>query len=292
MSTTTIAGAVAPRYGLSFGGIIRSEVLKLLSIPSTVWAYVVMAAITIGIAAQVSASTDFSWAEVEVSQAGMQATGAYALSISRNINVLVVSALGVLVIAGEYSTGMIRSTFTAVPRRVPAVIAKFLVFAAVTSLAGMLATVIALPITLPLLAENDVHVQAGDPHLWRVMIGTVGYLTAVGLISMGIGAVVRNVAGGLTAAFGLVVILPAALGLVGGLEQPIWLQNAAVVLPLNLGAALTMHPGYPDFAAPGVEVVRPEGLWVLEPWHGAIGLAIWVVVALAAALVAVKRRDV
>jgi ABC-2 type transport system permease protein len=293
MTTATRSISTTPRHDVGFGGVVRSEALKLLSIRSTLWAYAVFAVITIGVTAQVSAATNFAWFDGEVSQAGMQAAAVDVVANSTVINVLVIGVLGVLVIAGEYSTGMIRSTFTAVPRRVPVLLAKYLVFGVVTTLVGLLALAIAIPISWGLLAGNDIHVQLNDPDYWRAAIGSVVYLTAVGLIALGIGTVFRSIVSGVTVTLGFLFVLPLALGLVGSaLESQTWLRNIALVLPFNLGVALTTHPGWPEFASPGVPVEIEPGEWVLEPWHGALGLAVWVIALLVAAIALVKRRDV
>ncbi|MGM1017191.1 MAG: ABC transporter permease subunit [Actinomycetota bacterium] len=292
MSTTTDFAPTTPRHDLSFGGIIRSELLKLLSIRSSRWTYAIMAAVTVGIAAQMSSATNFAWLEGGMTQEGMQAAAVNAVAISTDISVLVVSVLGVLVIAGEYSTGMIRTTFTVVPRRVPAVLAKFLVFALVTLVIGLVAVAIAISISVSLLAGNGIDVRLDDPYYWRAMVGSVVYLVLVGLISFGAGAILRNIVGGVALAIGLVFVIPVGLGLVAGVSTPaVWLQNLTLLLPFNLGRALTAHPGYSDFASPGEPVQIPDGVWVLEPWQGALGLAAWVAVLLITAIVLVKRRD-
>lgn len=293
MSSATTFTPAPARRTLSFAGILGSEALKLVSIPSTRWAYAVMAAITIGITAQISASTSFAWLESGLSDLGMQAAGVNAVSISTDLNVLVVSIVGVLVIAGEYSTGMIRSTFTAVPRRVPVLVAKFLVFAVLTTLVGAGAVVVAIPISVSLLAGNDISVRLDDPDYWLAAIGSVGYLVAIGLIAFGIAAILRNLVGAVATTVGVVLVAPIALGFVGGLlESQEWLRNLTMLLPFNLGRALTTHPGYSDFASPGAPPPVSTGVWALEPWHGALGLSVWVAVLLATAIVVVRRRDV
>lgn len=293
MTSATSSLSASPRHDVSFGGIIRSETLKLLSIRSTLWAYAVLAAVTIGVTAQVSAATNFAWIEEGLTQEGMQAAAVDAVATSTDINVLVVSVLGVLMIAGEYSTGTIRSTFTAVPRRVPVLIAKYLVFGVVTSLVGVLALAVAVPISLGMLAGNDIHVLLDDPDYWLTTISSVGYLAAVGLIALGIGAILRNVVSGVTVALGFLFVLPLALGLVGGLlESQTWLRNIVMVLPFNLGSALTTHPGYAEFASPGTPLESEPGVWVVEPWHGALGLVAWVILLLLVAIAVIRRRDV
>lgn len=287
MSTRT----TAPQHNLSFGGIIRSEWVKLISIPSTLWAYAAIFVLSVGVIAQMSATTNFDWLEGGLSQIGMQAAGVNAVMLSTDLGSFAVSVLGVLVIAGEYNTGMIRSTFIAVPQRVPALLAKFLVFAVVTLLVAAVAVAIAIPISTSLFAGNGIEIRLDDPHYWRGVIGSVGYLVSVGLIAFGIGAIVRHVVGGVAITLGVVMVIPIGLGFVGAGGSMLWLQNLTSLLPFNLGRALMTHPGYSEFASPGLPIERPEGLWALEPWQGALGLAVWVVVLFTTAIVLLKRRD-
>ena len=292
MTTMKAPGFAVSRQDLSFRGIFRSEWAKLFSVPSTFWVYGLLAVLTIGVTTQMSFAANFTWVEGGLTQSGMQAAGVNAMVLSTDLSVLPVSVLGVLVIAGEYSTGMIRSTFTAVPRRVSALLVKFLVLAIVTFLVSLLAVAIAIPISVSALAGNGVDIRLDDADYWRGMIGSVGYLVSIALIAFGIGAIVRNVVGGVTTALGVVLVIPVGLGLVSGASGTlIWLKNLSLLLPLNLGRAVNAHPGYADFASPGLPLQRPEGEWVLEPWQGALGLVAWVVVLLTAAIVQLKRRD-
>ncbi|RWZ67826.1 ABC transporter permease [Labedella populi] len=291
-STVVPAGDAAIRHGLSLRGMIRSEWIKLRSIGSTWWMYAALLVMTVGIGTQMSSSTSFAWlGDEQPTQMGMQAAAVNAMILGADINVLVVGVLGVLVIAGEYNTGMIRSTFTAVPRRVPVLLAKAMVFAVVTFLVGILSLAITVPMSIGILAGNGIDVRLDDPHYWRAVIGSLVYVVLVGLIAFGIGAILRNIAGGIALALGLVLVAPIALGLVSGVGPQLVLRNVSLLFPINLGRALTAHPGYPDFAAPGEPPVRLEGLLVLEPWQGALGLVVWVVVLFAAAVVLLKRRD-
>lgn len=293
MSATAASVSAATRHDLSFGGVVRSEWIKLRSVRSTWWSYAVMVVVTVGVGAQMSDQVDFAWFDGEMTQIATQAAAVNALTISTSLNVLIVSVLGVLVIAGEYSTGMIRSTFTAVPRRVPALLAKLLVFAVVTLLVNALAVAIVIPLSTAIMTGNGVSIRLDDPDYWRVLIGTIGYLGAIGLIAFGIGAILRQVVVGVAAAIALVFVVPTAIGFVSGLfTSQVWLRNLTALMPHNLGYALTLHPGYDDFASPGSVVDVPDGLWVLEPWQGALGLVVWVVALLATAIVLLKRRDV
>lgn len=293
MSTTTTRSAEATRRELSFGAIIHSEWIKLRSIRSTWWLLALMFVITVGIAVQMSASTSFAWLEGGMTQAGQQAAGVNAITSAADLNLLVACVLGVLVIVGEYSSGTIRTSFAAVPRRVPVLLAKALVLAGVMLVIGALALAVAVPLSVAILAGNGVDVRLDDVHYWRGAIGGTVYLTLAALIAFGIGAIFRSTVGGIAASIGLVLILPIALGLAAGsLADQAWLQNVARLLPFNLGRALYTHPGLEDFIALGAEAEPPpRGLWALEPWQGALGLAVWVAVVFAVAIVGVRRRD-
>ena len=293
MSATITSTAATTHHDVGFAGVIHSEWIKLRSIRSTWWLLALVAVITVGVGTQMSSSLSFAWLEGGMPQPGIQAAGVDALTIGTDLNVLVVGVLGVLVIAGEYSTGMIRSSFAAVPRRVPALLAKALVLAVVTFVVGALALAITIPISVAVLAENGLDVRLDDPHYWRGVIGSVVYLVLVALIAFGIGAIFRNIVSGIAIVIGFVMVLPIALGFVpGGLGPMIWLQNVTRLLPFNLGRALYTHPGYDDYVSLG-EGREPEadGLWVLEPWQGALGLVAWVVVLFTIAIVTLKRRD-
>ncbi len=293
MSTTTTRVEATTRHDLSLGAIVHSEWIKLRSIRSTWWLLTLMVVITVGIGIQMSASTSFIWLEGGMSQAGQQAAGVNAITSAVDLNLLVVCVLGVLVIVGEYSSGMIRSSFAAVPRRVPVLLAKALVLAGAVLVVGAVALAITIPISVAILAGNGVDVRLDDVDYWRGMIGGIVYLALIALIAFGLGAIFRSTVGGIAASIGLVLIVPIGLGLAaGGLADQVWLQNATRLLPFNLGRALYTHPGQDDYVTLGAEAEpAPSGLWALEPWQGAIGLAAWAVVVFAVAIVAVRRRD-
>ncbi|MFJ4223493.1 ABC transporter permease [Microbacterium sp. NPDC089695] len=292
MSTTTAPATTVVRHDLSLAGIINSEWIKFRSVPSTWWLLAVVAALTIGVGTQSAAMTSFAHIEGGMPQPGIQAAGVLAVSGSTDMSVVIVSVLGVLVIAGEYTTGMIRSSFTAVPRRVPVLVAKALILAAATFVVSAASVAITIPISLAVLAGNGVDVHLDDPYYWSGIFGSVLYTVLLALIAFGISAIVRSVVVGLATTLGLVIVLPIALGFVpGGFGPMIWLQNVSRLLPFNLGRAAYTHPGQDVFNSPNTEMQRPEGLWELEPWQGVVGLVVWVVALFTVAVVLVRRRD-
>ncbi len=185
---------------------------------------------------------------------------------------LAIGVLGVLVVSGEYSTGMIRASLSAVPRRLPVLWAKAAVFAAVTLAITAVTAFIAFFGGQAILASHSVQTTLSAPGVTRTVLGTALYLTAVGLLSVGIGALIRNTAGGIAAVFGLLLVLP---GLVDVLPAS-WSANIGPYLPAAAGKAVaTLH------ADPGT----------LAPWTGFGVMGCYVAAALIGAAVVLKRRD-
>ncbi len=120
-----------------------------------------------------------------------------------------VAVLGVLIVTGEYSTGMIRSTLTAVPKRLPALWAKALVLTAVTTTTTTAAVAVALSwvVALPTLHAHDTALDLRDPQTQRILLGGVLYLAAVSLLAFAVGAIVRHSAGALATVLGLRLVV-------------------------------------------------------------------------------------
>jgi hypothetical protein len=110
------------------------------------------------------------------------------------------------------------------------------------------------------------------PHAWRAIVGVAGYLTLVGVLAVAFGFLIRSTAGGIAALFALLLVLPG----IGQLLPASWQTHTLPYLPSNAGAA--MFSARPDPSA-------------LSPGTGLLVLCIWVVVALAAAAVVLRRRD-
>lgn len=149
-----------------------------------------------------------------------------------NIAQPTLGVLGVLVISGEYSTGMIRATFGAVPTRLPVLWAKLAVFATVAFTVCLVSSFAAFLGGEAVLGKHGVALSA--PGALRAVFGVALYLTVAGLLGVAFGFIVRNTAGGIAALFGLLIVLHA----VGDLLPTSW-QNAVVrYFPSNAGQAL------------------------------------------------------
>jgi ABC-type transport system involved in multi-copper enzyme maturation permease subunit len=185
---------------------------------------------------------------------------------------LAIGVLGVLVITGEYATGMIRATMSAVPRRLPVLWAKAVLYAAVTWVLATVGALIAFLIGQAVLSSRHIETSIASPGVARVVFGTGLYLTVVGLLGVAIGCLIRNTAGGIATVFGLLLVVPV---LAEALPSS-WSNAISPYLPSNAGqAVIALHPD-------------PH---TLAPWSG-IGLfLLYALAALAAAAVLLKRRD-
>jgi len=186
---------------------------------------------------------------------------------------LLMAALGVLVVSGEYSSGMIRATFAAVPKRLPVLIAKAVVFTVVVGISMIAASVVAFLVAQAVLSGHRPTFSLADGSTLRVVVGTGVYLTLVGLIGSVLAWIVRSTPGALVATFAVVLVLPILLELV----FRSWGTYIAAYLPTGAGQSFST-----TLAAPHA----------LAPWTGLAVMVAWVVLGMVAAAVALKRRDV
>jgi hypothetical protein len=139
---------------------------------------------------------------LEIAQAGV------------NVSQLAIAVLGVLVISGEYATGMIRATFTAVPKRLPVLWAKLAVYAVVSFLLMLPCVLTAFFASQAILARKDVlQISFTHPGVARAVIAGALYLTLVGMFALTLGAIVRNTAGGIASFAAIFFIIPPLLAI-------------------------------------------------------------------------------
>jgi ABC-type transport system involved in multi-copper enzyme maturation permease subunit len=185
---------------------------------------------------------------------------------------LLIGALGVLFVSGEYSTGMIRSTLAAVPRRLPVAWAKLTVFVAVCLVAMVATSVVAFVAAQALLSNYRSGYSLSDPTMLRLVLGTGIYLTLMGVLAAGVAWIVRSTPGSLITYFAIALVLPGIFGNVLGS----WGKDVAQFLPSEAGASFisSLHES-------------PS----LAPWPGLVVLVVWAVAAMAAGAVCLRRRD-
>jgi ABC-type transport system involved in multi-copper enzyme maturation permease subunit len=276
MSTGLAAGAPAAA-GTAHGRVtqahvVRSEWTKLLSLRSTRWsllaAFVSMAGLGILVAAvQMSRWTHLRPGERATYNSLDPAVGGWHLAQ------LAIGVLGVMVISGEYSTGMIRSSLMAVPRRLPVLWAKIGVFAAATFALMLVATFISFLGVQAIVTQHHQQRGLGDPGALRVVLGAALYLTVLGIMSVGIGTLVRNTAGGIALFVGLLFVLP----------------GITAILPASIADAIS--PYLPLDAGSGVATIVFENAHHLSPWGGFAVFCGYAALAIAAGAVVLLRRD-
>ena len=268
--------------GLSFGGLLRSELVKLRSLRSTLWCYGIIVLITIGFGLLLA-----SWVQLgntAAANADQQALWVRVATTSIMLNQLVVAVLGALIITGEYGTGMIRSTFAAAPKRIPALLAKAVVLAVTTFVISLVSIVVTALLAALLLPGRGIHPDFGDGKVWLAFLGGALYLALVGLISLAIGTLVRSSAGGVAASLGLVFVLPVIMVIITSITRATVAQNVSALLPSAAGERMYSY-------VTASIVKAPSGFILLEAWQGLLVVVGWAVVLFVIAGVLLKRRD-
>jgi ABC-2 type transport system permease protein len=271
MSTTTTA---LPSSATRFGQLLLAEWTKLRSVRSTVWSVIVFVVVTVGFTSLITGLIAANWPQASPSDraATMADPVATILGTGLYFGQLVICTLGVLTISAEYSTGTIRASLLAVPRRVPMLAAKGVVFALLVLAVGELAAFGSFFAGSAMLHAHA-PVALSDPGVARAVLGAGLYLAVLGLFAMAIGALLRHTAAGISTAIGVVIVLPIIAGLLPGS----WGQHIYNYLPSVAGAMLGQ-------AQQGADQV-------LTPWQGFAVLCGWTALLLAAAFYLLRRRD-
>ncbi|MGA0566210.1 ABC transporter permease [Rathayibacter sp. KR2-224] len=269
---------------LSFIGLLRSEWIKLRSLRSTVWCLALVILLSVGFSALIAGVRTLQHASA-ISAADAAPTLVSATTIGVNFTQLVAAVLGVLVISGEYGTGMIRSTFTAAPGRLGAYFAKLIVLAVVVFVVGVVSLGISGIVATVLFNARGLNADLASWDVILPIIGGAAYLALVAMLAFTFGAIIRSSAGGIAAALGTLLVLPVALRIVAGLTSAQWVSNVASFLPSEAGGQIYAYtPAHP---AP-----VPSGAVALDALQGGLVLVAWVVIGLVVGAVLVKRRDV
>lgn len=233
---STIAGVgTLPRLAhtgrVTQARVVLSEWTKLRSLRSTRWSLFVAVLLTIGLPALFAAVTSSHWGSMSPGERANRHPLDIALA-GVNVSQLAIAVLGVLVITGEYSTGMIRASFSAVPKRLPVLWAKTAVFGAVTFLLMLPSVVAAFFASQQILSKHDIlQISFSDPGVARSVIGGAVYLVLVGVFALGIGAMVRNTAAGIATFAGIFFVIPPLMNVL----PSSWNQAISKYLPSEAG---------------------------------------------------------
>ncbi len=260
---------------LTFPGVMRGEWIKLLSLRSTWWVLAIAVALMTLFALGQAMSLDLLAESPEAAALGV-IHGAEIVSGGYPLGTVTIAVLGVLLITGEYSTGMIRSTLTAVPTRVPVLAAKAIALMVLTVVTSVVSLALASLVTRFLLAEHDLVPALNDAQTWQVYGGVAYFLIAAALFALGIGTLLRSTAGTVTIALTVLLLLPGILSIIT-LD---WVENIVTYLPMPAAAAfLTVSDSTLTDSSD------------LTPWTGVLVVAAYAVIPMVAAAGMLRRRD-
>ena len=248
--------------------VVRAEWTKLRTSPGTLGLLLAVIGTTAAVSALVanavtcSATGPCTLDPVRVSLTGVQ------------LGQSVVAVVAVLAIGHEYGTGMVRTTFTAMPRRFAVLLAKAAVLSAVILAAGAVAVAAALGAGRLLLTDRAPVWSLVDSSTLRAAGGSVLYLALIGVLSLGIGALARSSAAAIGAVLGLLYVFPI---LVEAASDPAWRRHLTQIGPTTAGLSVQ--------ATTGLDIL------VIGPWAGLGVLAAWAAGALLLGGAVLARRD-
>ena len=275
MTTTT---ATPPRRTSSLPAgaatlprVIRSEWTKFWSLRSTWWTLLIAFVVTVGFATLIAwgASSNVDKMSPQ-DRATLDVTNIAMAGVA--FGQLAMAVLGALVVASEYSTGGIKTTFVAVPNRLRVLLSKVLVFGVVSWVVGTLAAFASFFVAMAFWSSHHLSVSLSDPGVLRAVFGAGLIALASGLLGLALGALIRHTAGSITSAVALLFVLPPLTNLLPG----DWGKAISTRFTTNAGQHIT-------------EVIHPAGQ--MHPWPGFLWMLAECVVPLLVGAWLMRRRD-
>lgn len=266
------AGRALHRPG--FQHLLLSEWTKIRSVRSTLWTFILLVIVTVGFTSLLTLAISSQWDKARPEQrlATIADPVGVILGTGLQFGQLTVCVLGVLVVASEYSSGVIRPSLLAVPQRLPMLAAKALVFGVLVFVVGEIAAFGSFFAGSAIL-HSHAPVALSDPGVTRSVLGAGLYLTVLGFFALAIGAILRHTAAGISTAIGVVFVLPIVAAFLPGS----WGQHIHDYLPPAAGQMIMQ---------------AKQGLHqVLSPWQGFGVFCIWTALLLVVAFALLQRRD-
>jgi ABC-2 type transport system permease protein len=276
-TTTTLNTRLSPlppatgRAGLR--GAIASEFTKIRSVRSTYWTLAALLIVSIGIGAAIAGGSAANFSHNPGNKAGFDATQTSLVAFFE-IGQLIIAVIAAMVITSEYSTGMIRTSLTAMPRRTVVYAAKATIFAIVALVVTFVAAFISFFLGQLLLSSTHDTATLSQPNVLRAVVGSALYVTLCGLFAFAVGAILRHTAGTITAVIGVLFVVP----ILAHLLPQSWYQDVDRWLPDAAGRALSVTVGPP-----------PGNLF--SAWNQFAVFAIYTAVLLVVGAVLFLKRD-
>ncbi|MEV6632719.1 ABC transporter permease subunit [Actinoplanes sp. NPDC051470] len=185
---------------------------------------------------------------------------------------IALGVLGVLTASGEYTTGMIRSTLAAVPRRLPVLWSKAAVYGALAFVVATVGVFAGFMISSGVLSGTPLEMSISDDGVLRGLFGAGLYLAVIGVIGVALGALLRSTAGGISALVGTFLLVPGLMSLL----PKSWRDDLTPYLPSNAGESIfALH----------------HSTGTLSAGAGLLVLLGWTALALGGAAYRLKRSD-
>jgi ABC-2 type transport system permease protein len=251
--------------------VLRSEWAKLRSVRSTFWALTVTVVLGVGLGAVISAAAAHGYAKMSASaKLSWDPTGISQSGVA--IAQLAMAVLGVLCISSEYSSGMIRASLIAVPKRGRILAAKALVFAVVAFVVGEVTCFAAFFAGQALISGHAPHAALGDPGVARAVAGGGLYLAALAVLSVAAGALLRHPAAAIASMIAVVLVLP----VIAQALPDSWRNPVTEFWPTQAGSQVTSmyHSAH-----------------TLAPWPGFGVMCLFTAIVYGAAWTLLDRRD-
>lgn len=260
-----------PDGGATLPRVIRSEWTKFWSLRSTWWTLLIGFVVTVGFATLLAWGASRSLNTMNPGdRARLDVTSLAMAGVA--FGQLAVAVLGALVVAGEYSTGGIKTTFVAVPRRLRVLSAKVLVFSVVAWVTGTVAAFVSFFVAMTFWSPHHLAASLSTPAVLRSVFGAGLIALASGLLGLALGALIRHTAGSITAAVALLFVVPPLTQLLPGT----WGKDISMRFTTNAGQRVT-------------EVIHTPGQ--LYPWPGYLWMLAECVIPLLVGAWLMRRRD-
>ncbi|MEU8571392.1 ABC transporter permease [Streptomyces pathocidini] len=250
--------------------VLQSEWTKIRSVQSTIWTLALAVVVTLALGALISIVTRNTFDDMPT-QDRLFFDPTFVSFAGMGLGQLAMIVFGVLVVSNEYSTGMIRSSLAAVPRRGTFLFSKIAVAALLALVIGMITSFGAFFLGQALLGEHRASI--GDQGVLRAVFGGGLYMALIAVFSMGIAAMLRSPMLSLGILMPFFFIISNILG--------------------NVDATRKVGQYLPDQAGSKVMqvITRPDNSAPYGPWGGLAIMAAWVVAALIGGYLVIKNRD-
>ena len=216
-----------------FRGVLGSEWTKLVSVRSTVWTLLITAIAGVGIGAIVTSAQAARFSSRSIaSQLAFDPTRSSLAGLL--FAQLALGILGILMVSGEYSTGTIRATLAAAPRRPLVLVAKVVLFATTALVVGEIVSFAAFGLGQRILLGKTPTASLGDPSVLRAVLSGGLYLAALGLFALGLAVIIRHSAAAISTYVGVLLILP----IIADLLPSSFSSDVSRFLPADIGTVM------------------------------------------------------